>query len=551
MTEQLREKFRSDGVIRIVGSHNALGAKLAEGAGFDGVWASGLEISTSFAVPDANILTMSQYLSVASDMADAVQIPVVADCDTGYGNSNNVIHMVKKYEAAGIAAVCMEDKFFPKVNSFIPGRQKLASIGEFVGKILAAKNAQRDPDFMVIARVEALIAGWGQDEAMKRARAYRDAGADAILMHSKSKDPEEVGTFLDAWEYDTPVVVVPTTYFSISAQGLLDRGAKMVIYANQGLRASITAMGEAYKEIIQSGSTASIEERITPMKTVFELQGMLDMKKDEAIYLRTGSERTRAIIPGAGDHLEERSLKHIASEIPMAMLDINGKPLLQRQMEILNLSGVGDVTFISGYRSDLLGVDGVKVATNPDWKSTGEMKSIGCADPAYDGRTLLAYSDILFDQDALAKLLGTEAGIAIMVDRTYDSKADKLDRMADLVELKSAPAHGRRSLERTPGRVVKIGKKVPADQANCEFAGLALFDKSGFERLLNVYREVLTKHGNKPFHEASSPVTASLTDMLQELINQGEEVVGVEVSSGWMEIHSFNDYKLACEIVPA
>ncbi len=150
---KLRELFENDGVVRIVGAHDGLGAKLVELSGFDGVWASGLEISASHALPDANILTMTQYLEAASIMNDAVSLPVIADCDTGYGNSNNVMHMVRKYEAAGIAAVAIEDKKFPKVNSYVPGRQELASVAEFVGKILAAKNTQQTKDFMIITTI--------------------------------------------------------------------------------------------------------------------------------------------------------------------------------------------------------------------------------------------------------------------------------------------------------------------------------------------------------------------------------------------------------------
>lgn len=135
-TKHLRELFNSNKLIRVIGAHSALSAKIGEGAGFDCVWASGLEISTSYGVPDANILTMTDFLNAAISMNESVSIPVIADCDTGFGNSNNVIHMVKKYESAGIAAVCIEDKHFPKVNSFIPGRQELAPISEFVGKIL-------------------------------------------------------------------------------------------------------------------------------------------------------------------------------------------------------------------------------------------------------------------------------------------------------------------------------------------------------------------------------------------------------------------------------
>jgi phosphoenolpyruvate phosphomutase len=403
---------------------------------------------------------------------------------------------------------------------------------------------------MVIARVEALIAGWGQEEALKRAHAYAEAGADAILMHSKSKDPEQILTFLKAWDRDTPVVVVPTTYFNISAQDLGKAGVTMVIYANQGLRTAISAMEQSYKRILSEGSTTSIETSITPMKTVFELQGMPQMKKDEEIYLRTGQERTRAVIPGAGDHLEEHSMKHIASEIPMAMLDISGKPLLQRQSEMLNISGIGDVTVVGGYRSQAIQVEGVKLAVNEEWESTGEMRSILCAGKDYDGRTLVAYSDIMFDTDSLGKILGTGAGIAVMVDRSYDSKVRGPDRRLDLVQLDSVQGSSRRSLDLgRPAKVKRIGKTIDPEAANCEFAGLALFDRKGFELLASIYEEVCRK-GGSPFHEAGAPEKASLTDMLQELIDRGEEVAAVEVSSGWMEIHSFDDYKLACEIVP-
>lgn len=299
--EQLREMFRQPGIICLAGAHNALGAKLAERAGFDGIWSSGLEISASYAVPDANILTMSEYLAAAQSMADAVEIPVVADCDTGYGNSNNVIHMVRKFEAAGVAAVCIEDKLFPKVNSFIPGRQELASIAEFTGKIMAAKNTQNNPAFMVIARVEALIAGRGQEEALKRAHAYAEASADAILIHSKSKSPQPIVDFIRAWDFGAPLVVVPTIYYTITAQELEELGIKMVIYANHGLRASVEAMLNVYHDILESGSTAGVEDHIAPLSLIFELQGMPQMKRDEEIYLRDGRERKQAIISTSGD----------------------------------------------------------------------------------------------------------------------------------------------------------------------------------------------------------------------------------------------------------
>lgn len=284
---KLRDYFNNKDTIRVAGAHDGMTAKLVEKNGFEGVWASGFEVSTSYAVPDANILTMTQYLEAASVMNDAVSIPVIADCDTGFGNSNNVIHMVKKYEAAGIAAVAIEDKKFPKVNSYILGRQELVSITEFVGKILAAKNAQESNDFMVIARVEALIAGQKLEEALKRAYAYADAGADAILIHSKSNIPNEIISFTKMWDYSTPLVIIPTSYPMITIEEIKQLDIKMVIYANHGLRASIKAINNVFSKIIIEGRLDTIDDIIVPMSDVFELQGMTQMKENERLYLKS------------------------------------------------------------------------------------------------------------------------------------------------------------------------------------------------------------------------------------------------------------------------
>jgi len=553
----LRQLFARPGIIRLVGAHNALGAQLAERAGFDGVWSSGLEISASYGVPDAGILTMSEYLGAAASMADAASIPIVTDCDTGYGNSNNVIHMIQKFEAAGIAAVCIEDKLFPKVNSFVPGRQELAPIAEFVGKIMAAKNAQRDADTMLIARVEALIAGLGQAEALKRAHAYVEAGADAVLIHHNTSSPQAIIDFARAWDSKAPLVVVPTTYYTITAKELEDLGVKMVIYANHGVRASINAVLDVYAEILQTQSSASVEKRLAPMKLVFELQGMPQLKRNEEIYLRSGEALTRAIIPAAGDHLDEYSMKDIAGDIPMAMLDVNGTPLLQRQRDVLHLSGVRDLTAVGGYRREKITVEGIKLLDNPLWKSTGEMASIvaGDAEPNFAGRTLISYSDILFDKDALNKLLGCEEDVVLLVDSTYSSQRhapqQKTDHKIDLVALADpASSQARRTLNAGDrSRVLKIGKNIQPSDAHGEFTGLALFSPKGWKLLREVYETVKTQSRGAGFHEAATFEQASLTDMVQELIDQGHEVSSVQVSSGWMEIHSFEDYKLACKLV--
>ncbi|MGZ4032254.1 MAG: phosphoenolpyruvate mutase [Tumebacillaceae bacterium] len=277
-----------DKVIQAVGAHNGLSAKLVEQNGFDAVWASGFEISAASAKPDANILSMVEFLEASSQMVDAVSIPIVADCDTGFGNVNNVIHMIKAYEKSGVAAVCIEDKVFPKVNSFIPGRQELAPIGEFCSKIKAAKDTQNDPNFAVIARVEALIAGHGMEEALERAHAYREAGADMILIHSKQKTPAEIFTFASQWNQKTPLVIVPTTYSNIQFDEIHEHGIKMVIYANQGMRAAVKAMNQVLGQLKKTNSIASIDNELASMDDIFELQGMKEMLRQEKMYEKLG-----------------------------------------------------------------------------------------------------------------------------------------------------------------------------------------------------------------------------------------------------------------------
>src|SRR5215471_8127704 len=269
-----RHQLASRGLVRLAGAHNGISARLVERSGFNAIWASGLEISTSYGLPDAGILTMSELLETARIMNETVALPIIADCDTGFGETRNVEHMVHRYEAAGIAGVCIEDKQFPKLNSFVEGDQELASIPQFQAKIRAAKEAQQARDFIVIARIEAFIAGSGLEEALARAHAYADAGADAILIHSKKKSPDQVFEFARAWKTRLPVVVVPTTYFRTGVGDFEAVGIKAVIYANHAMRAAVKAMSETLLAIQAHGSTESVEHRIATVSELFELQDM-------------------------------------------------------------------------------------------------------------------------------------------------------------------------------------------------------------------------------------------------------------------------------------
>lgn len=281
-SEILRKKLESKPIVKVCGAFDSMSAKLVEFYGFDAVWAGSFAISAIHAVPDASILTMTEFFDAASNMTQTCKIPVIADCDTGYGDANNVRHMVKKYENAGIAGICIEDKTFPKQNSLLKdGNNQLLSEKEFVAKLLAAKEAKQNNAFTIIARVEALISGIGMEQALKRAYAYEKAGADAILIHSKKITPEEIFEFADLWKGSVPLVVIPTTYHSVKITDLINHKIKMVIYANQTLRASHAAISRLLKEMSTANSMNEIQEKMSSMEDIFELQEMYDIKTQE------------------------------------------------------------------------------------------------------------------------------------------------------------------------------------------------------------------------------------------------------------------------------
>lgn len=270
----------------IMEAHNGLSAKVVEEAGFKGIWASGLSISATMGVRDNNEASWTQVLDILEFMSDATTIPILLDGDTGYGNFNNARRLVKKLEQLDIAGVCIEDKIFPKTNSFINGEaQPLATIEEFCGKIKAMKDTQMDEDFVVVARVEALIAGWGLEEALKRAEAYREAGADAILIHSKKSNFNEIEAFMKEWNDRHPVVIVPTKYYSTPTEEFRRLGVNLVIWANHNLRASLSAMQKISKQILVDESINHVENSIASVEEIFRIQNAEELQKAEKKYL--------------------------------------------------------------------------------------------------------------------------------------------------------------------------------------------------------------------------------------------------------------------------
>jgi len=286
--QALSDKMASGGLVRIMATHSPLSARLAEEAGFDGLWASGFELSALYGLADVSLISMTQHLEMSRAIAEQSDLPLVADLDTGFGNAINVIHAVEQYQRAGAAAVVIEDKTFPKVTSLAAdGRQELLRVKEFQGKIEAAVAARKDVDFLIIARTEALIAGMGQAEALKRAAAYELAGADMILVHSKQKTPDEIESFVKAWTGKLPIAIVPTAYPQLNEariRALSKIG--MVIYRNHAIRAAVTAMQNTFARIIADGGIHAVDQDLVTVDEIFRLQRMDQIKAAERKFLR-------------------------------------------------------------------------------------------------------------------------------------------------------------------------------------------------------------------------------------------------------------------------
>lgn len=273
--QELRKLMSERPLLAGVGARDALDALLIQKAGFDFVWSSSFCVSVAHCVPDASILSMTQFLEAARAMKEAIDIPIVYDADTGYGGEANVAYAVRRLEEADMAAVCIEDKVFPKQSSLLPGgSHPLLPVDEFTRKIRTAKSAQRYGDLVVIARTEALIAGLGQQEALRRAAAYEAAGADMVLFHSKSKTPDEILSCVEAWSGKVPIALVPTNYPELTEPRMEELGkVKMVIYGNQTVRAAVQAVEDVLNQIRKDRGAHTINERIAPVNKLFALQG--------------------------------------------------------------------------------------------------------------------------------------------------------------------------------------------------------------------------------------------------------------------------------------
>jgi len=286
---KLRQLIESEDTEFLMEAHSPLSARIAEESGFKALWASGLSISASLGVSDRNEASWTEVLGIVEAMADRVSVPILMDGDSGFGNFNNVRRVVRHMSKAGVAGICLEDKLFPKANSFVDGPQELASVEEFRGKIMAAKDSQLDPDFVVVARTEALICGAGRDEALCRANRYDEAGADAILIHSKQAHAGEIMEFARRWERRRPLIIVPTTYSQTPTDVFKTAGIACVIWANHSVRASVSAMRRITSIIHERAYAGDLDHDICTVDDIFRLTNEYEVRDAERRYLAPGT----------------------------------------------------------------------------------------------------------------------------------------------------------------------------------------------------------------------------------------------------------------------
>ena len=506
-------------------AHNGLSAKIAEEAGFEGIWGSGLSISAALGVRDNNEASWTQVMEVVEFMADATKVPILLDGDTGYGNFNSARRLVTKLEQRGVAGVCIEDKLFPKTNSFIRGTaQPLADADEFAGKIRAMKEAQKDDDFVVVARVEALIAGHGMEEALRRGELYRKAGADAVLIHSSKKNAGEILEFKKHWGDRLPLVIVPTKYYTTPTEAFREAGFKIVIWANHLMRSALTTMQQTAKRIFEDQHLMNVEEKVAPLAEVFRLQGESELEQAEKAYLPKGGAVAKGIVLAAGrGHAE---LGELVADKPKTMIPVSGKPILGHIVDAYRASNVRDLVVVRGYAKDAVNVQNVTYVDNDAWETTSELASLAAAKASLEGPCVVSYGDVIFRKYVLDEMLETEGDFVVAVDSLVPGEAPA--RRADWAVC--SEAHSRTTILREV-KLVDIVSDPKAAGITGQWTGLLKLSAAGSKAVREMIEGMPAAEVNK----------ATVPDLLRKVVKSGLTVRVVYSRGGWVDVNTLED----------
>jgi len=556
----LREQIERRGFVRLIEAHNGLSGLVGETitadkdgdqVGFDGFWESSLTDSASKGLPDVELIGSESRLHTIDEIFAVTTKPMVVDGDTG-GDTDGFRYLVTQLERRGVSAVIIEDKIFPKRNSLDPtANQILETPSVFADKIAAGKDAQVTSEFMIIARLESLIADQGLDDALERAEIFVRAGADGVMIHSRSTSPEEILEFAGAFPSPElceslgrrPLLVsVPTNYNSITDTELADAGFNMVIHANHLMRSALGSMRTISESILKNDRSLEADDICSPVRDLFNIVGYDRIQQRDQERAAANARNESIIIPAAGRDPE-------FPDTPKSLIPISGRPLIDYQLETIERLGLKNVVLVRGHggaqfdtaetRSDLVFVD------NDRYAEQHSLYSLLCAREYMASGFVMMYSDILFSPDVLERLINTDRDIVLAVDGSYQYHKHEVDKQLDLVRTRNSGNSGRRSLSTTGiAEVLAVGKNLGKDNADHEFIGMAYFSPPGARLLKEIYDECAGK-GTSTFHEAQSFNRAGVTDMIQELIDRNIPVYGREVQRGWIEVHNKEDVRFA------
>ena len=546
--------------IRVLEAHNGLSGIIAnniqvkgdvEGKPlvreFDALWESSLTDSASKGHPDIEVITFDSRLHTINEILSVTNKPMIVDGDTG-GDVNAFEYTVSKLERVGVSAIIIEDKIFPKRNSLEAGaQQNLEDPEVFAQKIRRGKQIQNTSEFMIIARLESLIAGKPMEDAVRRAKIYLQAGVDGIMIHSKSKSADEILEFAKRYKLISKelninkiLVCVPTTYNQITENELSNAGFQIIIYANHLLRSAYKAMTETAKTILRDQRSLEADPLCSTVREIFKTVGFLDVKEKDQENEQT--KNVPVIIPAAG---EDSVLRETLNGKPKAMLEICGKTLLEHQIHALNNNNLKDITVIAGYGREQMRADGINILENPNFKNGSVLNSLFIGKEKMMNGFIMLYSDILMKDEIIKNLMNRREDIILVADNSTQYHATQEGNILDFIIGKHQNKRVRREIRFASENVVaKIGSKINPETASHEFIGLAKFSKTGAEQLIETYNDVLNNYQGQ-FQESEDISQLNLTDLIQEMIDRGFTVNYMEIHKGWLEIHNTEHIALA------
>ena len=400
-----------------------------------------------------------------------------------------------------------------------------------------------------MARVEALIAGWGMEEALRRAEAYRLAGADAILIHSKLSKPDEIVSFAREWAGRLPLVIVPTRYYSTPTNVFRLAGISMVIWANHMVRSATSAMQSVAKEIFESQTLVNIEDRIVSVEEIFRLQDADEYSAAERLYLSSATTSRSAVVLAAS---RGKGLEAVTTDRPKVMLPIAGKPLLRWLIDGFKKENINDITVVGGYRVDAIDPAGIRLVVNERYAQTDELASLACAVDNLESDTVIAYGDLLFRSYVLRDLVESESEFAVVVDsasadlsnRTvrdfaYCSHPDDRGLFGTQVLLKRVVSRADVKQDATAEEAPKgRPERSPEGEAQGRWIGMLNVSRPGLARLKQVLAAL---------RERADFDSLDMPALLNALIADGAAIEVLYVHGHWRGVNDLEEFRRAVD----